>query len=240
MTESEQIQELSAEVDDLTRQVRSAGAEIQRLREQLRATSEENLRLRQQVTSLGAPAVDSSVVEPSPALSAEHDRLAREVHETKAKLAQVKAPGVDVDAVALRKKKLAEEIERARQTISQAALIKQQMAELEKITQKLAEENDRLRVSSVGTAADDGPAPAPSQHAPSDLPAVTVLPAPRQMIRLPNAAAGAPGETNAAKTEAENKLRVVPVAPTNVGTTAQEMSGRRLVFLNSLFGRKKD
>ena len=240
MNDLEHIQELTAEVDDLTRQLRSAGAEIGRLREQLRGATEDNQRLRREMSVLAArlsgtsPAAVVSAPEPEAPRSAEYQQLVREVNEAKARLVAPK-PATDVcpDAVALRKKRLADEIERARQTISQAALIKQQMAELEKVTQMLSDENERLRTT----------APEATQTpVASDLPAVTLLPAPRQMIKplLPPATPAALAARAREQEEAESKLRVMPpVAPTT-GTTAHDMSGRRMVFLNSLFGRKKD
>jgi regulator of replication initiation timing len=211
MNESEHIQELTAEVADLTRQLRQAGSELTRLRELLRQTGEENQRLRARATELESQlGVPSAPVVPT---------------SSSAATVAPAAPAVDMDAVSLRKKKLAEEIERARQTIQQAAMIRQQMAELERITQTLAQENDRLRESVPAAEASPAPAPAPTTRsmiarpAPPP-PAVTAVPAPTA-------------------TEADPKLKIKAPVVTDVGTSVHEISGRRMVFLNSLFGRNK-
>lgn len=240
MNDIDHIKDLNAEVADLSVQLRQAGAEISRLREQIRQAGEENARLRQENAGLkrrvqGEPESASVAEAPvhAPVVS-EYQRLVRELQETKTKLGSAPAEPIDNDAVSARKRKLAEEIERARETITQAAMIKQQMAELERMTQTLAEENERLRVEAQVPASPS--APEPAKAVPPPLPSLSLS---RQMIRPPQPPPTA-GKVVAAPEPADTKLKVMSPQAEKTNTSAADMSGRRMVFLNSLFGKKKD
>jgi regulator of replication initiation timing len=240
MNDIDHIKDLNAEVADLSVQLRQAGAEISRLREQIRQAGEENARLRQESAALkrrlqgepeSAPVAEAPVQAP---VVSEYQRLVRELQETKSKLGADPVEPIDNDAVSARKRKLSEEIERARETITQAAMIKQQMAELERMTQTLAEENERLRVEAQGPVSPS--APEPAKAVPPPLPSLSLS---RQMIRPPQPPTTA-GKVVAAPEPADTKLKVMLPQAEKTNTSASDMSGRRMVFLNSLFGKKKD
>ena len=163
------------ELGALRAEIQRLSALVARLQTERNALAEENRALRSQLHPVAAPAPVPNVLEE------DCRRLERELAQTREQISATASPGHGEggdDELTRRKLQLENDLQAARKVIQDAAAIKKQLDDLERMTERLAHENKELRIQ----RAQGGDLEALADEVPGGYNGLSMIKPPRRVV----------------------------------------------------------